>query len=97
MNKAKKARDDGDKLLNENGIKTKAQDPAYLFDYPWLEFDKKSTDRKNAVSSIMVNDYSKAVLIELKKRTELSDRKRIIMIVEAGLRAMAEDIEKGQN
>lgn len=92
----KKAKEDGKPLLNEDGIKTDAQDPAYMYDYPWLAYEKDDEKRKNSVSSIMVNDYCKEVLRELNKRTDVSDRKRITRIVEAGLKALAKDIEQGK-
>ncbi|WP_099609491.1 hypothetical protein [Vibrio coralliilyticus] len=62
-------------------------------DFPWSSYDKNSTKRKNTVSSIVVNDYCKAVLDELCKRTDVTQRKRLIRIVENGLIQAAQEIE----
>ncbi|SON51493.1 hypothetical protein [Vibrio tapetis] len=62
----------------------------------WKVLDAESKDRKNSVSSIKVNDYSKCILNELKKRTEISERRWLTRIVERGLKDLAKDMEQNK-
>lgn len=94
--KAKKAREEGKPLLNQEGVKTEAQDPAFLYNYPWLNYDSNDKEKKCSVSSITVNKYCREVLTYLREKTDLSDRKRIQKIVEESLKLIAKDIEKGK-
>ncbi len=87
---------DGIELINHEGIKTKDQSANIMFEYPWQMHDPNSTEREKTVSSIKVNEFTKEVLIYLSQETMISERKRLINIVECAVKDMAERIENGK-
>ncbi|PCS23948.1 hypothetical protein [Candidatus Enterovibrio escicola] len=94
--KVQEARDTGSELVNKEAIKTPEQDPLFLYEFSWQEFNPNSPEKKNTISSVTVNDYTKKVLEELKNRTGVSDRKRLTSIIEKGVRELASQLESGE-